>query len=160
MTPGAVPPFCRSSTTPGGIMGKSKNFSYEQKKARWGWIFTAPRTRLLFALFVLYPILNRPVDKLSEQEASLAQGTRIRRTEKLRPHSRQSRFLELDARDGNFRSRMLHSARHRRPRARRFHFVAEALSARPAARLLFARRSLVGGRCPHMAPHVRPRADS
>ena len=38
-------------------MGKSKNFSYEQKKARWGWIFTAPGL-VFFSLFSFYPILN------------------------------------------------------------------------------------------------------
>jgi len=34
-----------------------KNFSYEQKKARWGWIFTAPGLAF-FSLFSFFPILN------------------------------------------------------------------------------------------------------
>lgn len=38
-------------------MGKSKNFSYEQKKAKWGWIFTAPGL-IFFSVFSFYPILN------------------------------------------------------------------------------------------------------
>ncbi len=38
-------------------MGQAKNFSYEQKKARWGWIFTAPGI-LFFSIFSFYPILN------------------------------------------------------------------------------------------------------
>ncbi len=38
-------------------MARPKNFSYEQKKARWGWIFTAPGL-LFFSIFSFYPILN------------------------------------------------------------------------------------------------------
>lgn len=38
-------------------MGKSGNFSYEQKKAKWGWIFTAPGI-LFFSVFSFYPIIN------------------------------------------------------------------------------------------------------
>lgn len=38
-------------------MEKAKNFSYEQKKAKWGWIFTAPGL-IFFAIFSFYPILN------------------------------------------------------------------------------------------------------
>lgn len=33
------------------------HFTYEQKKARWGWIFTLPGL-LFFALFSFYPIIN------------------------------------------------------------------------------------------------------
>ncbi len=38
-------------------MNKAKNFSYEQKKAKWGWIFTAPGL-VFFSIFSFYPILN------------------------------------------------------------------------------------------------------
>lgn len=38
-------------------MNKSRNFSYEQKKARWGWIFTAPGL-IFFSIFSFYPIIN------------------------------------------------------------------------------------------------------
>lgn len=38
-------------------MSKSRNFSYEQKKARWGWIFTAPGL-IFFSIFSFYPIIN------------------------------------------------------------------------------------------------------
>lgn len=38
-------------------MKKPGNFSYEQKKATWGWIFTAPGI-LFFSIFSFYPIIN------------------------------------------------------------------------------------------------------
>lgn len=38
-------------------MGTAKNFSYEQKKAKWGWIFVSPGI-LFFSIFSFYPILN------------------------------------------------------------------------------------------------------
>ncbi len=38
-------------------MAAPTNFSYEQKKARWGWIFTAPGL-LFFSVFSFFPILN------------------------------------------------------------------------------------------------------
>lgn len=38
-------------------MGHAKNFCYEQKKATWGWIFTAPGI-LFFCIFSYFPILN------------------------------------------------------------------------------------------------------
>ena len=38
-------------------MRRTKRFSMEQKKARWGWIFVAP-SLVFFALFSFYPIFN------------------------------------------------------------------------------------------------------
>jgi multiple sugar transport system permease protein len=54
--------FCGSSRMSVKIVsevcvGSLKNFSYEQKKAKWGWLFTAPGL-IFFSVFSFYPILN------------------------------------------------------------------------------------------------------
>ena len=44
-------------------MSAKKKMSFEQKKARWGWYFTAPGL-VFFSLFSFYPIINAIITSL------------------------------------------------------------------------------------------------